>query len=107
MQVRDIAPHEVERARQFLSANGWEERVADDGFARAITDGVSNGYISMVVVSRGYRRRGIGRALVEYIMGSNREITWVLRASREGSKEFFAKLGFRVSLVAMEYQRGR
>lgn len=128
-RVRTVEPQEVESVRLFLCANGWAHRVGDTqafekliqasqrtavaigeegevvGFARAITDGISNGYLSMVVVSSTHRRQGIGKALVEYIVGGNPEITWVLRAGREGALEFFNSLGFRVSTIAMEKSR--
>jgi ribosomal protein S18 acetylase RimI-like enzyme len=129
MRVRPVEPSEVESVRLFLSANGWAHRVGGTmefanlikasqravvaidstgqvvGFARAITDGISNGYLSMVVVSSAHRRQGIGRRLVEHVTGFNPEITWVLRAGREGAAEFFASLGFSVSTVAMEKPR--
>jgi ribosomal protein S18 acetylase RimI-like enzyme len=76
------------------------------GFARGITDGLANGYLSMVVVAPGHRGRGIGSALVRYVMGDDPGITWVLRAGRDGAVEFFSGLGFRVSSVAMERERG-
>ena len=129
MQIREPQPSEVESVRQFLCAHGWEHRVGTAqqfaqliansqrtavalseeqvvGFARAITDGISNGYLSMVVVSPKHRRKGIGRLLVQHVIGNSPSITWVLRAGREGASEFFAKLGFTVSSVAMERQRG-
>jgi ribosomal protein S18 acetylase RimI-like enzyme len=128
MQVRSVTAADFDAVHRLLSTNGWAHRVgdiaqlsrlisapsravvavADDeivGFARAITDGISNGYLSMVVVAQPYRRRGIGQALVEFLIGSETNITWVLRAGREGAAGFFAKLGFSVSTTAMERLR--
>lgn len=128
LTVRDLHPGETESARLFLSQHGWGHRIGDAesfarlihnsqrtavallgeqivGFARAITDEVSNGYLSMVVVDDQQRRKGIGQALVEYVMGDNPDITWVLRAGREGAEAFFAGRGFEKSVIAMERQR--
>jgi ribosomal protein S18 acetylase RimI-like enzyme len=125
MEVRAIRRAEHEQARALLEANGWGLRVADPvvferllassqraivavendqviGFLRGLTDNLFNGYISMVVVAASHRRRGIGRALVAACMGQNPEITWVLRAGREGVAPFYERLGFNRSLVAME-----
>lgn len=125
MQVRHIITVEVEEARVLLTKAEWGPRVADPkvfaelvarsqialvaieegqvvGFLRALTDGIFNGYISMVVVAAEFRGRGIGTALVRAAMGENSKITWVLRAGRTGVSGFYEKLGFSISEVAME-----
>ena len=130
MQIRAIQPSEIEAARRLLAANGWAKRVADAaqfqllvsrsqralvavdngeviGFARALCDDISNGYLAMLVVAQSHRRRGIGQALVKAVMGEDRGITWVLRAGREGVAPFYEKLGFVRSDVAMERPRGK
>ena len=130
MQIRAIQPSEIEPARRLLAANGWAKRVADAaqfqllvarsqralvavdngeviGFARALCDEISNGYLAMLVVAQSHRRRGIGQALVKAVMGEDRGITWVLRAGRDGVAPFYEKLGFVRSDVAMERPRAK
>jgi hypothetical protein len=116
LNVRNLRPDETESARLFLGEHGWRHRTGDAesfarlignsqrtaiallgdqivGFARGITDEISNGYLSMVVVD------------AEHVMGDNPDITWLLRAGREGAEAFFTSLGFETSVIAMERPR--
>ena len=129
IRFREITPEDYEGLRQFLSEQGWADRVQDDnrfqtmldgtdltvlaldgdtivGFARALCDDASNGYISMVAVAPDRRRQGIGRELVTRLMSGDTDerITWVLRA-RPDSTGFWTRLGFSPSSIAMERVR--
>jgi GNAT superfamily N-acetyltransferase len=127
MIFRALTVEDHQAVWQFLAENGWEKRVADAerfrrmmenasravvaldgerivGFARALCDDASNGYIGTVAVAEDFRRRGVGRALVERLIGDDPHITWVLRAGR-GSTKFWEKMGFTVSEVALERAR--
>lgn len=124
MELRPIASDDYEAVRQLLSEAGWQHRIAEAGkfnlmvensdrtvvavdgsrivgFARALCDEVSNGYISMVVVAADMRNRGIGSKLIRQLMQDDPNITWVLRAGR-GSAGFWQKMGFKTSEIAME-----
>jgi len=128
---RAIEPGDYAQVRQLLADTGWQQRVQDSdrfermvreangtivvveqerivGFARALFDGASNGYISTVVVAADRQGQGIGRELVKKLMDVDHpaNITWVLRAGR-GSTAFWEKMGFKKSETAMEIVRTR
>jgi GNAT superfamily N-acetyltransferase len=127
MRFREATVEDYERVRGFLCEQGWAHRVGDAqkfrrlmekssravvaldgsrivGFARALCDEESNGYISMVAVASDKRGQGVGSELVRLLMGDDASITWVLRAGR-GSRGFWEKMGFRLSETAMERTR--
>jgi len=126
--IRRFVQEDLEAVRSLLLGSGWGGRAEDRerlaviidaattalvaevdgrvvGFARAVSDGVSNGYLSMLVVSPDQRRQGIGRALVTALVGDGPRLTWVLRAGIAESVPFWEAMGFRRSAIAFERPR--
>jgi len=87
---RDVLEQQVRGARWVVTAWDGETLV---GFARAISDGVTNGYVSTVVVDERYRGRGIGAEIVKRLVADRPGIRWVLHARREVTG-FYERLGF-------------
>jgi N-acetylglutamate synthase-like GNAT family acetyltransferase len=129
IEYRSIGPQDYAAVREFLAGLGWHTRVRDPmrfqkmmeradrtvvawedgqvvGFARALCDGVSNGYISMLAVAPDRRGQGIGTEIVRRLTANEpgEEVTWVLRAGRD-SRGFWKKVGFAESTIAMERLR--
>jgi ribosomal protein S18 acetylase RimI-like enzyme len=86
----------AELARQLAGAR-WVVSAWDGarlvGFARAFSDGVTNAYVSSVMVDAEYRRRGIGRELLRRIVEGRETIRFVLHARRD-AMPFYRALGF-------------
>ena len=76
------------------------------GHSRWVMEAISCSQLALV--AEAHRDHCVGTALVRAEMGERREMTWVLRAGRDGVSAFCEKLGFSVSEVAMERpgQRG-
>jgi N-acetylglutamate synthase-like GNAT family acetyltransferase len=129
LTFRSAGIGDYDQIRRLVIDTGWGKRVQDPdrfrrmmdgadrtivaldgdhvvGFARALFDDASNGYISMVAVAGDRQGQGIGRELVKRLMDvkAPKQITWVLRSARD-STGFWEKMGFRKSDVAMEIVR--
>ncbi|MFZ5475229.1 MAG: GNAT family N-acetyltransferase [Myxococcota bacterium] len=80
----------VEGSRWIVSA--WDgERLV--GFARALSDGVQNAYVSTVCVLPDYQRRGIGRELMRRLLDGRDHVKWVLH-TRPNARRLYESLGF-------------
>lgn len=66
------------------------------GMARTISDGASDAYIQDMVVLPEFRRKGVGRALVEALITRLRKkgVHWIGLIAEPGSDGFYEKLGF-------------
>jgi aralkylamine N-acetyltransferase len=77
----------------FLTVAEGEEIV---GMGRAISDRVNDAYIHDVTVSTRLRCRGIGRRIVEEIVGRlrNDDMRWIGLIAENRIDSFYRKLGF-------------
>ena len=84
----DFGPAMIRGSFRFLGAFDGEELV---GMARALSDGVSDGYIQDVVVLPAYRHCGIGRELVLHLVA---ELKAAGLIGAPGTEAFYRRLGF-------------
>jgi ribosomal protein S18 acetylase RimI-like enzyme len=82
---------QVTGSRYVVSAWNGERLV---GFARALSDGATNAYVSTVVVLPEYQGKGIGREMMTRLLAGKDGIRFVLHAARPEVKGFYEKLGF-------------
>lgn len=66
------------------------------GMGRAISDGVSDAYIQDLVVHRSFRGRGIGRRILDRILGECRAagVAWIGCIAEPETDEFYRDAGF-------------
>jgi len=57
-----------------------------------------------VVVDASYTGKGIGKALINNILESNKQVTFILRGDIE-NEQFYKKLGFEDSPLSLVYKR--
>jgi ribosomal protein S18 acetylase RimI-like enzyme len=111
---RDDHDIDLDQLTILFNAVGWERRTADRnrlaqlvrgsrfvvsawegdrlvGFARAISDGATNAYISTVAVLPEYQKRGIGREITQRLIADRDGIQFVLHAN-ERAHPFYLHL---------------
>jgi ribosomal protein S18 acetylase RimI-like enzyme len=77
----------ADRARlaQLVRGSLWVVSALDDGklvgFARAVSDGATNAYVSTVAVLPEYQGRGIGREIMRRLIDGRDGIQFVLHAN--------------------------
>ncbi len=90
--------------QQSFSGSASVVFVYDDelliGFARAISDGVTQAAVYDVAVSPLYQGRGIGKIMMEHIVNSLPGCSFILYAS-PGKEPFYEKLNFRKMKTGM------
>lgn len=91
----------VENSQIVVTA--WDEETMI-GFARCTTDYVFNGQINNVVVDSKYKRKGIGKVLINTILDSSKQVTYMLRGDIENEK-FYRSLGFEDGPISLIYKR--
>jgi ribosomal protein S18 acetylase RimI-like enzyme len=80
----------VEGSRWVVSA--WDgDRLV--GFARCISDGVDNAYVSTVAVHPDHQRRGIGREMMRRLMDGREGIKFVLH-TQPAARRLYESLGY-------------
>ena len=66
------------------------------GMGRAISDSVSDAWLQDIVVLDDYRKRGIGRAIIEKLLElcKKNDLTWIGLVSEPGTGVLYESLGF-------------
>ena len=104
IDYRDDHEIDLDQLTVLFNSAGWERRTADRdrlaqlvrgslyvvsawdgdrlvGFARGISDGATNAYISTVAVLPEYQKRGIGRKVIQRLVANRDGIQFVLHAN--------------------------
>lgn len=78
------------------------------GMGRVLSDGVSDAYIQDVIVLKSWRKKGIGRQIVDLLVSycHQQKVTWIALISEPNQKDFYAPLGFKEMqhYVPMKYE---
>ena len=67
------------------------------GFARAVTDGKFRAYIEDVVIAKEHRKQGIGKLVIENLLGELKDIDVISLFSSEALAPLYTSVGFSVT----------
>ena len=117
IEYRDTShPVDLQQLAHLFDSVGWQHRTRDPerlaqmvlgsmygvsahdaeklvGYARAISDGAFNAYVSTVAVLPEYQRRGIGRELIRRLLDGRDHVQFVLHADPRAHL-FYLHCGF-------------
>jgi len=67
------------------------------GMGRVLSDGISDAYIQDVVVLEEWRKRGIGKKIIQTLINYclSKQVTWIALISEPGQDVFYQPLGFK------------
>ena len=102
-KTRDIKRLKAMVENSQVVVTAWDGELMV-GFARCVTDLVFNGQINNVVVDLRYRGNGIGRDLIQRILESSKEVTYILRGDPE-NQGFYKSIGFKYTDLCLVYKR--
>lgn len=66
------------------------------GMGRALSDQVSDAYIQDVTVLKDYRKKGIGKKIIQVLIDGLKEkkVSWIGLVAEPGTTDFYNSLGF-------------
>ena len=84
-------------ADSFLFAAVFDDTGRLTGMGRALSDGCSDAYIQDVVVLKACRGQGIGKAIINFLVGELKKsnVDWIGLIGEPGTKQFYESLGFK------------
>jgi ribosomal protein S18 acetylase RimI-like enzyme len=130
IEYRDAChPVDLEQLARLFDSVGWQHRTRDPerlaqmvrgslygvsaldggslvGYARAVSDGAFNAYVSTVAVLPEFQRRGIGRELLRRLMAGRETVQFVLHAPPH-VQAFYLRCGFRPAPDMFRHDRSR
>jgi len=80
------------------------------GMGRIISDGISDAYIQDFIILPKYRRQGIGKQLLNFLLEHcmSKGILWIGLIAEPGQENFYSSMGFKPmkNHTPMRYQKG-